>query len=68
MLFSIMKSVGIAMDDFEYDYEKLLLENELMYDNFGDFNIPSLEYLIHIYVRLLLKVNNGMRDIFNGIF
>lgn len=36
------------MDDFDYDYEKLLIENELMYDNLGDFNIPSLEYLIHI--------------------
>ena len=32
----------------EFDYEKLLVENELMYDNFGDFNIASLEYLIHI--------------------
>lgn len=36
------------MDNFEDDYQKLLLENELMYDNLGDFNIPSLEYLIHI--------------------
>ena len=36
------------MDDFEFNYEKLLVENELMYDNLGDFNIPSLEYLIHI--------------------
>ena len=48
MLFSITKSVDIVMDDFEYDYEKLLSENELMYDNLGDFNIPSLEYLIYI--------------------
>ena len=36
------------MDDFEFDYEKLLIENESMYDNLGDFNIPSLEYLIYI--------------------
>lgn len=36
------------MDEFESDYEKLLIENESMYDNLGDFNIPSLEYLIHI--------------------
>ena len=37
-----------SMGDFEFDYEKLLIENELMYDNLGDFNIPSLEYLIYI--------------------
>lgn len=43
-----LSRLGNIMDDFEFDYEKLLLENELMYDNFGDFNIPSLEYLIHI--------------------
>lgn len=43
-----LSRLGDIMDDFEYDYEKLLIENELMYDNLGDFNIPSLEYLIHI--------------------
>lgn len=39
-----LSRLGNTMDD----YDKLLVENEAMYDNLGDFNIPSLEYLIYI--------------------
>lgn len=30
------------------DDEELLANNELMYENFGDFSVESLEYLIYM--------------------